>query len=86
MNKTNSKEATIQPAYTKEEIIIILQKAFNDYNMVDSKMKEILKSGSSAIESKTDVNRKFIEANNVLIECARIRNNMLEELLITIVK
>ena len=47
MNKTNSKEATIQPAYTKEEIIIILQKAVNDYNMVDSKMKELLNSSNS---------------------------------------
>jgi len=83
MNNTNSKEAvkaTILHAYTKEEIIIILQKAFNDYNMVDSKMKDILTS--TDIKSMEDVNWKLIiEANNILIEYAEKRNKIIEELL-----
>ena len=80
MNKTNSKEATIQTAYNKEEIIIILHKSLHDYNMIDSKIKDILTS--TDIKSMENVNRKLIiEANNILIEFAEKRNKIIVELL-----
>ncbi len=75
------KEAIIQPAYSKNEIIILLQKALNDYNMIDCKVKEILNVES--IESRGKV---FEERNEFLTICSRKRNIKIEELIETVGK
>ena len=61
----------IQTAYSKDEIINLLQKILNDYNMIDSKMKEILKFGSINIENYGKV---FKECN----DCQKYFNHMLK--------
>lgn len=84
MNNSSSKEAveaTIIPAYSKEEIIILLQKAQNDYNLIDNNINKVLSSDNTDIESMGNVDKKLKEANIVLIECTRIRNEKINELL-----
>jgi hypothetical protein len=81
MDKTNSKEATIQPAYTKEEIINLLWKAQHDYNMIDSKIKEMLNVENINIKEFREVASKIYELNYDLIECAEMRNKKIEELM-----
>lgn len=65
-----------QPAYSKEEIINLLQKVHSDFNMIDKKMKKILN-----VENLNVIDRKLIDANYILNECAEIRNKKIEELL-----
>lgn len=39
--KDENKKKIMQPAYSKAELITLLQKAHNDFKMIDSKLKEM---------------------------------------------
>ena len=85
MNDLNRNEKKImQPAYSKAELINLLQKVHYDFNMIDSKMKEILNAENIDAESLGNNLEKLKEVNNNLIEYAGIRNKKIEELLDTI--
>jgi len=71
----------ILPDYNKDELIVLLRKMHNDFNMLDSKMKEILNSENVDRESLGNIAIKLNEANKELNECAEIRNKRITELL-----
>lgn len=84
MNDTKNKEIvkkTIQSAYNKEKIIILLQKVQNDFNMLDSKMKEILNTDTVDIPGLEEDVKILNEANKALNYFADLRNKKIEELL-----
>jgi patatin-like phospholipase/acyl hydrolase len=84
MNNTTFEETVIdttQPAYSKDEFIILLKKALHDYNMIDIYMKEMLISKDINKENMEDFVKKFNEANIILNEYSVIRNNKIEEIL-----
>lgn len=82
--KDENKKKIMQPAYSKAELITLLQKAHNDFKMIDSKLKEILNAENIDAESIGNTIEKLKETNNNLIEFAKIRNRKIEELLKTI--
>ena len=43
-NSDNKPKKVIQSPYNIDDLIYLLQKMFNDFNMIDCKMKEILNS------------------------------------------
>jgi hypothetical protein len=87
MNDSKSDETVkkvIQPTTDKTDLIILLQKVHNDFNMLDSKMKEILNTDGIDKETLGNIVEKLKEVNKDLNECAEIRNKKIEELLKTI--
>ena len=81
MNDTKNKEKTIQPGFNKNELITLLQKVHNDFNMLDSKLEELLNSENIDLESmRSDVKRLRI-AYTELNEIATLRNKKIQELL-----
>ena len=78
--KTNNSKVT-QPLFWEGYIQDLLQKMFNDFNMIDCKMKEILNSESIEKEGLQDIAKKLNEANIELNQCAEIRNKKIDELL-----
>lgn len=84
MNDSKSEEETkkiIRSTTDKNELIILLQKVFNDYAMLDSKMKELLNPDNSDVG---DVVENFKEIHKKLNKYANSRNEKIEELLKTI--
>jgi hypothetical protein len=75
------KTKVIQPTIDKIDLINLLQKVHNDFNMLDNKIKEILNTDGIDRESLGNIIEKLKEVNKDLIECAEIRNKKIEELL-----
>ena len=71
----------IQPAFNKDELIMLLQKVQGDFTMLDSKIKELLDSDDFDIESMGEFAVKLKESFKGLKECAEIRNKKIDELL-----
>ena len=80
-NSDNKPKKVIQSPYNIDDLIYLLQKMFNDFNMIDCKMKEILNSESIEKEGLQDIAKKLNEANIELNQCAEIRNKKIDELL-----
>jgi hypothetical protein len=66
---------------SKANLITLLQKTQNDYNITDNKIKEILNIENIDMDSMGNVGAKLIEVNYDLIEFAEMRNKKIEELL-----
>ena len=84
MNDSLNKEGVkkvIRSATDKNELITLLQKVFNDYAMLDSKMKELLNPDNSDMG---DVVENFKEIHKELNKYANSRNEKIEALLKTI--
>ncbi len=82
MNNSKSDEKKLlYPVYNKAEIIIFLQKAQRDFNMIDSRIKEMLNVENINIEEFRDVAPKVYELGYELNECTETRNKKIEELL-----
>ena len=73
-NDDNKPKKVILSPYNIDDLIYLLQKMFNDFNMIDCKMKEILNSESIEKEGLQDIAKKLNEANIELNQCAEIRN------------
>ncbi len=71
----------IQPAFNKNELIMLLQKVQGDFTMLDSKIKELLDSDDFDIESMGEFAITLKESFKGLKECAEIRNKKIAELL-----
>ena len=80
-NDDNKPKKVILSPYNIDDLIYLLQKMFNDFNMIDCKMKEILNSESIEKEGLQDIAKKLNEANIELNQCAEIRNKKIDELL-----
>jgi hypothetical protein len=79
----NAKKVVLA-AYENNEIIVLLQKLHSDFNMLDSKMKEILNTDRLDMKILGNIAGKFNVANKELSEYAELRNKKIEELLKTI--
>jgi len=81
MNDTKNKEKTFRPGYTKSELIILLQKVQGDFQMLDSKIEELLNSDNIDAESLGSEIKKLRLAYAELNEIATLRNKKIQELL-----
>jgi hypothetical protein len=81
--KKDSKKV-VSSDFNKDELIFLFKKMHSDFNMLDSKMKEILNSNNLNTEDLKNIVKKFNEANKELNEYAEQRNKIIIELLKTI--
>ena len=70
----------------KEELCVLLNKIFHDFNMIDIKIEEILDPKILDKSSLGSITRKLQEANAQLNAYAALRKRKIEELLNTLLK
>jgi hypothetical protein len=71
----------IQSEIDKNDLIILLQKVLNDYDMIDCKMKELLNSNNFDKETLSNIIQKLSDVNKNLNDCAKQRNKEIVEFL-----
>jgi hypothetical protein len=87
MNDLKSDKAAknvIQPTIDKIDLVILLQKVQNDFNMLDNKIKDILNPDDVDKETLRNIVEKLKEVRKDLNECAEKRNKKIGELLVII--
>jgi hypothetical protein len=81
-NKEDNKEnKVIQSEINKKDLIVLLQKVQNDYEMIDCKMKELLDPENIRNDANENDLRKLSDIFNDLSDFAKKRDKKIEELL-----
>jgi len=78
--KKNSKKV-VSSDYNSNELIVLFEKLHSDFNMLDSKMKEILNSKKIEVKNSGNIIKTFNETNKELNTFAEQRNKKIKDLL-----